>query len=83
MAARRITIEIDIDLDKYSKAAHEVTVEKVAREVAQFAATRMKAQGYTIESAKARLILHYVRHVVPIRVVSKSGLRIVKKASNQ
>lgn len=82
MAERRITIKIDIDLDKYSKEAHAVTVRRIAYDVGQYATQMFTDNGYTVRASNLETTIHYVRHVIAVKLFPKK-LRIVKKASSQ
>lgn len=62
MAERRATIVLDIDLAKYSKEAHMVTVEKIAHDLGAIAVKAFEDRGYTVRRASVNTMLHYVRH---------------------
>lgn len=62
MTERRATITIDIDLAKYSKEAHMVTVQQIAKDLGAKAIEAFEAKGYTIRRASVNTMLHYVRH---------------------
>lgn len=62
MAERRISLIIDVDLEKGTKEAHERTISLIAYRASRDLIGRLEDQGYTVQRARYNLLMHYVRH---------------------
>jgi len=62
--ARRISFLIEVDLAKYSKEAHAVTIERIANKLGGVAVELMEAHNYDISRAVSSTEIYYVRHVL-------------------
>jgi hypothetical protein len=75
--SRRVTITLDIDLAKYSKEAHMVTVQKIADALGAHAVSLFEDTGYKVHSASASTMMHYVRHTSRTMLRRAKKLRVV------
>ena len=72
---RQAVITVVVDLKKYSKEAHMVTIEKLGLEVGEYARKAFEAKGYKIEAARVTTVLQYVRHSKTVAVKAAKATR--------
>jgi len=84
MSERRITIQIDIDLQKNSKEAHAVTIDRMANRIGVYVDQMFVDWYYKPRRVTVTTTMHYVRHTLT-KVIRKPPpfqrkMKVVKSA---